>query len=272
LALDQAGAYIEQTHSSMAAYLQLFERDPCQLLEQRDGHADHPCSVVHTFTGAFERLAQANPAAGELLSLCCFLAPAAIPEALLTEHAAQLGPALAAVVAQPLPFNALCQDLLASGLLRRDGQTHTLTIPALVGAILKGSMPEAVQRQWAQRALSLLSEACPQPECVPWAPQERELAQAGQEVPEAGEVRCKTGRSLLGRGGCEEASALLQPAVAPGQGTTDLSSPRCSPHFWPWGNGCADRGKDASAQGLASYALAAQERHLEVTHVQMGKR
>ncbi len=166
LALDQAGAYIQQTHTSVSVFLQLLERDPCQLLRERDGHADHPSSVVHTFTQVFERLAQANAAAAELLSLCCFLAPAAIPEALITEQAAQLSPALAAVVAQPLPFNALCQDLLASGLLRRDGQSHTLTIPPLVGAILKRSLPEAAQRQWTQRALSLLPQAFSQGERV----------------------------------------------------------------------------------------------------------
>ncbi len=147
LALDQAGAYIAQTHTSVSAFLHLFQQDPCQLLGERDAHAEHPCSVVHTFTRAFERLQQANPAAAELLSLCCFLAPEAIPEALLTEHPAHLGPALSAVVAHPLQFNALCQDLLASSLLRRDGQTHTLTIPPLVGAILRGSMPEEAQRQ-----------------------------------------------------------------------------------------------------------------------------
>ena len=170
LALDQAGAYLAQTHTSVSAFLHLFQRDPCQLLGAREAHADHPVSVVHTFTGAFERLQQANPAAAELLSLCCFLAPGAIPEALLTEQPAHLGPALAAVVAHPLPFNALCQDLLASGLLRRDGQTHTLTIPALVGAILKRSMPEESQQEWAQRALSLLTQAFPQGECVTRAP------------------------------------------------------------------------------------------------------
>lgn len=161
LALDQAGAYIEKTQTSLSAFLHLFRTYPCQVLRERDEHADHPFSVVKTFTHSFERLRQTNPVAVDLLNLCCFLTPDAIPESLITEHPGYLSPSLQAVVSHPLQFNALCNDLLAYSLMHRDAQTKTLTIHRLVQAILKRSMPEDMQQQWAERALRLVNQAFP---------------------------------------------------------------------------------------------------------------
>lgn len=72
LALDQAGAYIEANRCSLSDYLRLLQLAQLHLLDDRDVSADHPLSVVRTFTLAFERLEQNNPAAAELLTVCAF--------------------------------------------------------------------------------------------------------------------------------------------------------------------------------------------------------
>ena len=279
LALDQAGAYIEKTHTSLSEFLHLFQTYPIQVLGERDGHADHPLSVVKTFTLSFERLHQANPAAADLLTLCCFLAPDAIPEALLTEHATHLSPSLQAVVSHPLQFNALCNDLLAYSLIQRDAQTRTITIHRLVQAILKRSLPEDTQQEWAQRALNLVNQAFPKGDFATWAQCERYLAQAlacvplmtGKDLPEAGELLWKAGRYLVGRGRFEEANPLLEQAVTLGERHYGLDHPALIPRLTTQGELFWRQGKYTCVEGLASRVLAIEEQHLEPTHVQIGE-
>ena len=94
LALDQAGAYLKATGSSLATYQQLYQQHRAQLLAQRRG-ADHPKPVATTWNISFGKVEQQIPAAADLLRLCAFLAPDAIPEAILTKGAEVLGPVLA---------------------------------------------------------------------------------------------------------------------------------------------------------------------------------
>ncbi|MFL5590594.1 MAG: helix-turn-helix domain-containing protein [Ktedonobacteraceae bacterium] len=85
LALDQAGAYIEETGCSLGDYLQLYQAHRRTLLARRGRQATrYPASVATTWGLSFQRVEQTNPAAADLLRLCSFLAPDAIPEELLT--------------------------------------------------------------------------------------------------------------------------------------------------------------------------------------------
>ena len=96
LALDQAGAYIEETGCSLADYQHLFQEHRADLLAKHHGLIeDHPESVATTWSLSFEQVEQKNPAAADLLRLCAFLAPDAIPEEIITQGAAHLGPQLA---------------------------------------------------------------------------------------------------------------------------------------------------------------------------------
>ncbi len=84
LALDQVGSYIEATRCGLSDYLQLYQFSQQYLLNGRDAHADHPMSVTRTFTLMFEQLEQNNAQAAELLTVCAFLAPEAIPESIFS--------------------------------------------------------------------------------------------------------------------------------------------------------------------------------------------
>src|SRR5260370_20899926 len=89
LALDQAGAYLEETQCNFVEYLDLYQTHRQALLAKRGMlSTDYPHSVATTWLLSFQKVQQANPAAAELLHLCSFLAPDRIPEELLRDGAA----------------------------------------------------------------------------------------------------------------------------------------------------------------------------------------
>ena len=95
LALDQAGAYIEETSCSLSDYLSLYRTRRAEVLKERGGlTGDHPDSVATTWSLSFQRVEEKNAAAADLLRLCAFLAPDAIPEEIITAGAEHLGPLL----------------------------------------------------------------------------------------------------------------------------------------------------------------------------------
>ena len=90
LALDQAGAFIEETPSSFEEYLKIYSSKRLELLSERGGLGDHP-PVTVTFSLAHERVERNNAAAADVVRLCAFLAPEAIPEVIFTKGSADLG-------------------------------------------------------------------------------------------------------------------------------------------------------------------------------------
>ncbi|HEU5376413.1 MAG TPA: hypothetical protein VFV38_13290 [Ktedonobacteraceae bacterium] len=86
LALDQAGAYIEETQCSLADYQQQYRTRRAELLARRGIIVDdHPEPVATTWSISFAKVEAANTTAAKLLRICAFLAPDAIPEELLAE-------------------------------------------------------------------------------------------------------------------------------------------------------------------------------------------
>jgi transcriptional regulator with XRE-family HTH domain len=163
LALDQAGAYIEETSCGLPAYLELYRTHHTHLLQRRStGPSDHPEPVAVTWRLAFLKVERANPAAADLLRLCAFLAPDAIPEAIVTEGSSKLGPILGPVASDALALNSALEVLRMYSLVRRNPDTKTLIIHRLVQAVLKESMDEQMQRQWAERAVCAVNAAFPE--------------------------------------------------------------------------------------------------------------
>ena len=119
LALDQAGAYLEATGTALAAYQQIYQQHRTALLAQRRAQgADHPEPVASTWSLSFARVEETNPAAADLLRLCAYLAPDAIPEEILTQGAAHLGPVLGPVAADAFLLGQAIEALRAYSLDR----------------------------------------------------------------------------------------------------------------------------------------------------------
>ena len=163
LALDQAGAYLEETGTDLGSYWQIYQQHRAYLLRERRGLvADHPASVATTWSLSFHRVEEKKPAAADLLRVCAYLAPDAIPEEILTAGASFLGPVLSLVPANALLFNQAIEVLRAYSLVRRDPKGKTISIHRLVQAVLQDTQEQKEQRLWAepghpgsQRSLSI---------------------------------------------------------------------------------------------------------------------
>jgi tetratricopeptide (TPR) repeat protein len=224
LALDQAGAYIEETKCSLSDYLTLYQTRREPLLEWRGDLAlDHPEPVAATWSLSFEKIRQANPVASELLKICAFLAPDAIPEEIISEGAPDLGPLLQHVAADPFKLNVVMKELLKFSLIRRNPKSKTLTIHRLVQAVEKDRMDENTQRQCAECVVQAVNRVFPDAEFSTWPLCQRYLAQAqacallikqwGMQFAEATRLLDRVGRYLHQRASYAEAESFYQQAL-----------------------------------------------------------
>jgi len=178
LALDQAGAYIEATGNTLETYQKIYQKHRQTLLqERRTLSLDHPDPVATTWSLSFERVEQKNAAAAQLLQLCAYLAPDAIPENIISEGAEYLGPELEPVAADPFLFSQAIEALRAYSLVARDPQTQTISIHRLVQAMVQDRVAVEVGREWKRRVVLAVDAACPDvtdikqwPACEQWLP------------------------------------------------------------------------------------------------------
>ncbi|GAC1701243.1 MAG: hypothetical protein PVS3B3_28650 [Ktedonobacteraceae bacterium] len=179
LALDQAGAYIEETQCSFSTYLDIYNTHRKELLQRRGRlPIHHPEPVAATWSLSFEQIEQESLVAADLLRLLAFLGPDAIPEEIITEGAAELGPTLNPIASDSLGLNAAIELLLRYSLLRRDAKAKLLSIHRLVQAVLKDGMEKEQQRLWAERAIRAINKAFPEVELKTWAQCQRCLPHA----------------------------------------------------------------------------------------------
>lgn len=208
LALDQAGAYIEETRCSFQAYLQLYQEHRQVLLARRGTQSTYYLdSVATTWSLSFQHVEQSNPAAAELLHLCAFLAPDAIPEELLQEGAVHWPSLLQQNTTDLLAFNQMLQELLRFSLIKRNVEQHTLSIHRLVQAIQQDQMSIEEQSQWAERVVRAVNEVFPReveetitswPLCVRYL----EQAQVCDTLIEQYHLTFPEAANLLDRAGC----------------------------------------------------------------------
>jgi len=224
LALDQAGAYIDETRCGLSGYLQLYRTRQADLLKHRGKYVtDHEESVATTWSLSFEKVQQANPAAADLLRLSAFLDPDAISEEIITKGAPHLGPTLQPVAADPIKLNEAIRELLTYSLIRRNPD-QTLTIHRLVQAELKHGMNKNTQRRWAERVVRAVSAAFPAVDygnwlnCQQYMPQVQSCSALIQQwditFPEATYLLAQAGRYLRDSAQYEQAEPLLQQALA----------------------------------------------------------
>jgi hypothetical protein len=112
---------------------------------------DHPKPVATTWSLAFKRIQELNPAAADLLRLCAFLDPDSIPEKMLVESVDVLPTSLKSLAKEPIKLNEAIRELLNYSLIRRSPD-HTLALHRLVQLVLKNQMDTKTQRRWAARA------------------------------------------------------------------------------------------------------------------------
>ena len=169
LALDQAGAYIEETSCSLQGYLKSFQEERKDLLATRGGVRNlHPDPVATTWRMAFDRIEEANPAAADLLRLCAFLAPDEIPEQFIMLGEIELTGPLKKLARSTNKLNKAIRELQKYSLVTRDALAQTLTVHRLVQAVLRDQMPQNVAHAWAVRTVRTMGRVFPWPTMENW--------------------------------------------------------------------------------------------------------
>lgn len=227
LALDQAGAYIEETGCDFKAYLQLYQEHHQILLAQRGRQATgYPDSVGTTWSLSFQQIEATNPAAAELLYACALLAPDAIPEELFSDNAACWPPALQQAVVNRLSFHHILESLLCFSLIKRRLQDRTLSLHRLVQVVQQDAMKPEELLQWAERVVRAVhalfpanpkADAASWPRCLRYLDQvqvcDMLIQQFDLRLPEAAELLDRAGTYLSEHASYALAEPLHQRAI-----------------------------------------------------------
>ncbi len=271
LALDQAGAYIEETMCDLPDYLGRYQsRRACLLPLRGSVVADHPASVSVTFSFALEDVEQANALAANLLRLCAFLHPDAIPEELLVKGISEAGPVLQSVADDPLAFDAAVKELRTFSLVQGNPETKMFTIHRLVQAVIRDGMDEETQRQWAARTVYAVHRAFPNGEFIMWQqcqqclPHVQVCALLIEQwkfvFPEAAQLLQQAGRYIYEQASFyEQAKQLLQQSLAISERSLGPEHPDVAQSVLYLGKIFHEQGKYMQAESLFKRALACQE-------------
>ncbi len=153
LALDQAGAYIEERFLSLEDYLELFREEKAELLQKRGELAsDHP-SVTVTFSLAFKKVADRSTTAADLIRVCAFLSPDDISEEIFIAGASELGENLSPIAESKRILTDAIANAARYSLVHRNAKNRTLNIHRLVQEVLKAMMDEAERTKWTDRVV-----------------------------------------------------------------------------------------------------------------------
>ncbi|GCE17584.1 hypothetical protein KDK_13840 [Dictyobacter kobayashii] len=226
LALDQAGAYIEETQCGLQGYLELYRQRYADLLRERGSvDDDYPEKVATTWSLSFEKVQQASSVAGDFLAVCALLDPDAIPKALFDQGAEALSPVLTVLGGDGLAFNEVMRHLLRYSLIRRN-PNQTLTIHRLVQVVLQTKMSQQELRVWSERVMKALALSAPPvdyeqdhwPRCLEYLPQVQrgvELIEQQQfTFVEVAQLFHWFGKVQYRQARYQEAAPLLQRALA----------------------------------------------------------
>lgn len=177
LALEQAGAFIEENHLTIREYQRLYESEGVKLMARHgDLGDDSHLPVTITFSVAFEQLETQNPMAARLLRLCAFFAPDNIPEEILESEYRDIDEALGGTLATELERTELIHDVCSRSLMTRDAADRSLSMHRLVQLVLRESLEAEEKQAWAAHAVNVLNAAFPSVEFENWPLCERLLS------------------------------------------------------------------------------------------------
>jgi len=229
-----------------------------------------------TFSLAFRKVAENSAAAADLVRVCAFLAPDAIPEAIFTEGAAELGENLATAGTNPLAFAEVLKEAGRFSLIDRNPHNKTIDIHRLVQAVVKDGTERAEQRMWAERAVRAVNRAFPSVEFPSWLKCERLLPHAhtcvaaveefGFEFVEVAELLNEAGFYLKERARYTEAEALCQRALATLEKVLEAEHLNVAASLNTLALLYKTQGKYAEAEPLYKRALGIREKALGPEH------
>jgi tetratricopeptide (TPR) repeat protein len=157
LALEQAGAYIEETGISYSGYLTLFYLQRQELLQRGTLSTDYPMTIASTWLMSFKRVENESPAGADLLNLCALLAPDDIPLDIIRNVNQPLPGALAQIARTQIAFNDAIGALRRYSLVRIS--EDSLSVHRLVQAVVMDRLEPHDKKTFAEAAVNLANDA-----------------------------------------------------------------------------------------------------------------
>jgi len=272
LALDQAGAYVEETAVSLSEYVTRYQEEHSYLLNRRGSlvseYSEHPIPVAATFMLSFEKAGEQHPLATDILRFCAFLQPDAIPEELFQyDDSFRYG---------TTAFDEGKEALYRYSLIKRNIQDRTYSMHRLVQAVLIDDMLPDLQKQWRERVLRTVNAAFPKAKPQEWGRCERLVSHALNcatwtadkltPTAEAATLFHKAGKYLQERGRYSVAETLLARVLSIYEQHFDIEHPDTASALHDLAFNYFMQYKYGQSEPLYQQALAIQEKNLEAGH------
>ena len=155
LAIDQAGAYIGKEDITIEEYLTLYKKaeEGKKLRQTRGDLSGEHTSSSTTYTLNLEQVAFRDPEAAELIRVCAFLAPEAIPKKIFTENPNIWEGQLAIRLAEPSGFDQLCQEATRYSLVQWEPTKLLLSIHSVVQQVIRDELNEEAQKSYIRKVI-----------------------------------------------------------------------------------------------------------------------
>jgi tetratricopeptide (TPR) repeat protein len=269
LALDQAGAYIEETGTSFAEYTQLYSHQRLTLLNERGSLGDqHSETVVVTFDISFQRACELYPPTADVLHFCSFLHPDDIPEELFCQDSG--------LNLNGTMLNNAIRALRRYSLIKRNTEKKGLSIHRLIQAVLIDAMSIRTRKQWRERVVQAVNEAFPKVEFKKWTscgrllPHVQVCATGREHEPistlATAHLLNKAGTYLAVRAQHSEAEPLLVKALTIREQHLGAEHPDTARSLNNLANLYLEQGKYEQAEPLYQRVLSIREQNLGAEH------
>ncbi|MEV4237161.1 FxSxx-COOH system tetratricopeptide repeat protein [Nocardia sp. NPDC049737] len=159
LALEQAGAYIEESNISLMTYLELVQSRGAAM--SRQGRpANHEDTVATTWSISLQKLCSISPSAELLLNLLSHLSAEGVDRNMLLRYAATMPETLRPALSDPLQFNAMLSAASRYSIV--NVSETSLSMHRLVQLVIRESLSAGQGQQWSGAAVRLLAAAFPE--------------------------------------------------------------------------------------------------------------
>ncbi len=169
LALEQAAAYAAAKQTSLRAYLSLYRKAEIKQLEKaKPETGNYKPTIATTWKLNFDAVAEAEPAAADLLTLCAFLAPDNIPVEAVIGAAKGTLPSVQSFFSDledmevlEAQYNELLEPLTRYSLIEKNPVLYSFSCHRLVQTVLRETLNAESRRQWVEKAVEVLFAVLP---------------------------------------------------------------------------------------------------------------
>jgi|GEM_PF-1093784 len=164
LAIDQAGAFLEQTGASLSEYKLILDTKGIVLLENaRYSSGTYDQTVATTWLASMEHVREANPGAEDILKLASYLAPDDIPIDLIRSGEEFFTGVLAKTVGDELDLMNAIAALQDYSLIDRPRGGDGFSVNRLLMAVVRNWLDDEEKVKWTNLGIGCCNAMFPDP-------------------------------------------------------------------------------------------------------------